>query len=62
MQARFLGSEAAMDLVLVAAGLALEKQLDQQALVLERVASVASDLGQLALLASVLASGQIGSH
>ena len=62
MQARFLGSEAAMGLVLAATGLALEKQLDQQALVLERLASVASDLEQLALVASVLASGQIGSH
>ena len=51
-----------MDLALAATGLALEKQLDQQAFVLERLASVASDLEQLALLASVLASGQIGSH
>ena len=51
-----------MDLALAATGLALEKQLDQRAFVLKRVASVASDLGQLALLASVLASGQIGSH
>ena len=38
MLARFLGSEAAMGLVLAATGLALEKQLDQQALVLERLA------------------------
>ena len=51
-----------MDLALAATSLALEKQLDQLVLVLERLASVASDLGQLALLASVLASGQIGSH